>query len=362
MSKLFVLGRRILAATGSMAFKPTPNDVVLSICRDSPLGSANESYNVVTLLHLLQLLQGIDGSPHVAASGANLVYTWKVIGWYPRARWLARSADNFAWRIAVSDGTGPAFHHARRHWSIRYDYSPDLQLDDGDFVVPYGVSPGLIHSGEWSRKDSLRGVERNIPLLFAGSCSGRAYERKDLISARYEKMTRAEVVAALRSSDLFHEVPTADELPDIHRVGRPILIDSARARIPTSEWLRTIAAADFLVCPPGMAMPMSHNIIEALGIGTIPLTNYPEWFFPALEDGVNCLVFHDSEDLVERVEEILRMPAERIETMRAACRAYYDRNLDPRAAIARIEACPLDKVRLHVLDETYNHLPLGQKA
>ena len=121
-------------------------------------------------------------------------------------------------------------------------------------------------------------------------------------------MTRAEVVATLRASDRFHEVLGADGLSDLHRVGRPILVDAARARIPTSRWLPTIAATDFLVCAPGMAMPMSHNIIEALGVGTIPLTNYPEWFLPALENGVNCLVFRDTDDLIERVDEILRMP------------------------------------------------------
>lgn len=362
MTLLTALGPRILAAAGSMALKPSPDDVVLSICRNSTLGSANESHNAVTLLHLLELLQNIDGSPHVAATGANLVYTWKVIGWYPRVRWLARSADGFPWRIAVSDGTGPALHRARRHWRVHYDYSPDLHLDESDFVFPYGVSPALIHAGEWSRKDSFRGFRRSIPLLFAGACSGRTYDRKNLITARYGKMTRAEVVATLRASDRFHEVLGADGLSDLHRVGRPILVDAARARIPTSRWLPTIAATDFLVCAPGMAMPMSHNIIEALGVGTIPLTNYPEWFFPALENGVNCLVFRDTDDLIERVDEILRMPEERIESMRAACRAYYDRHLDPRAVIARLEACPLDELRLHVLDETYEHLPPGQTA
>ena len=229
MNSLTSLGRRIVAAAFSADFNPRPNDVVLSICRDSPLGSANDSYNAVTLLHLLELLQNVDGSPHVAANGANLVYTWKVIGWYPRARWLARSADNFAWRIAVSDGTGPAFRHARRHWSIRYDYSPDLQLDEGDFVVPYGVSPQLIHTGRWQQKDSLRAVPRDIRLLFAGSCHASYYDKQEIITARFGKMTRHAVIGALRAGGGWFEVSGPSDLGRIHGSERPILIDSARA-------------------------------------------------------------------------------------------------------------------------------------
>jgi len=138
-----------------------------------------------------------------------------------------------------------------------------------------------------------------------------------------------------------------------------VLIDSALARIPSEDWLRNIAAADVPLCPPGTIMPMSHNIIEAMGVGTIPLTSYPDWFFPALEDGRNCFVFRSTADLLARVEEIRRLPRERIESMRAECRDYYDRHLDPKAAVARMVASPSKDLRLHILDETYGHLPAG---
>lgn len=350
---------RSLAAAGAVSLGPTPGAAMMAICQSGHLGPTAAQVNVVTHLHLLNLLQGLDGGVHVRSPRRNLPYTLKTIGWYPRARWLAAPADFFQWPIEVRDSSAKPVRRARRRWHVYYDYGPSLVLGEQDVVVPYGVSPQLIHTGRWQLKDSLRAVPRDIRLLFAGSCHASYYDKQEIITARFGKMTRHAVIGALRAGGGWFEVSGPSDLGRIHGSERPVLIDSARARIQPEAWLETIAAADFLLCPPGTIMPMSHNIIEALGVGTIPLTNYPDWFFPALENGRNCFVFRSAEELLARVEEIRGLPAARIESMRAACRDYYDRHLDPRAAVARMVAAPLKDLRLHVLDETYGHLPEG---
>ena len=350
---------RTLAATGAVSLGPTPGAAMMAICQSGNGGSTASEVNVVTYLHLLNLLQQLDGGVHVRSPRRNLPYTLKTIGWYPRARWLAAPADFFRWPIEVRDSSAMPVRHAGRRWHVHYDYGPGLMLGERDYVVPYGVSPQLIHNGWWQRKDSLRGVPRNIRLLFAGSCHAAYYDKHEIITARYGMMTRHAVIESLRTGGGWLEVSGPAELGRMHGSERPVLIDSARARIPPTAWLDTIASADFLLCPPGTIMPMSHNIIEAMGIGTIPLTNYPDWFFPALEDGRNCFVFRSAEDLRSRVDEIRRLPEAHIESMRVECLDYYDRHLDPRAAVARMVAAPSKDLRLHVLDETYGHLPEG---
>ncbi len=350
---------RSLTAAGAVSLGPGQNAAVMAICQSGNLGPTAAQVNVVTHLHLLNLLQGLGGGVHVRSPRHNLPFTLKTIGWYPRARWLASPADFFRWPIEVRDASAKPVRRAGRRWHVHYDYGPSLVLGEQDFVVPYGVSPLLIHTGRWQRKDSLRTVPRDIRLLFAGSCHAGYYDKQEIITARYRMMTRYTVIESLRAGGGWFEVSGPSDLGRIHGSKRPVLIDSARARILPEAWLDTIAAADFLLCPPGTIMPMSHNIIEALGVGTIPLTNYPDWFFPALEDGRNCFVFRSAKELLARVEEIRGLPAARIESMRAACRDYYDRHLDPRAAVARMAVAPLKDLRLHVLDETYGHLPEG---
>jgi hypothetical protein len=338
---------------------PEPGAALLAIAQTGAIGATSAQVHGVTYLHLLNLLQHLDGHVHVRSCRRNLRYTLSTIGWYPRARWLVAPANLFAWPIEVVDESAGPVRRAARRWSVHYDYGPTLILGEKDFIVPYGVSPQLIHTGRWQRKDSLRAVPRDIRLLFAGSCHAGYYDNRDIITNRYGKMTRFAVIEALRARGDWFDVRDPADLERIHGVGRPVLIDSARARIPSHAWLDTVASADVMLCPPGTIMPMSHNIIEAMGVGTIPLTNYPDWFFPSLEHGKNCFIFRSAADLLTAVEEIRSLPMERIEEMRSACRDYYDRHLDPRVAATRMLASPSREIRLHVLDETHGHLPPG---
>src|SRR5205823_2507023 len=57
------------------------------------------------------------------------------------------------------------------------------------------------------------------------------------------------------------------------------------------DYLRFIGACDFFLAPPGCAMPLSHNLIEAMSLGAIPILNYGDYLDPPLRDGVDCLAF-----------------------------------------------------------------------
>lgn len=345
-----------------MSWGPTDDDVLLSVFRNKRLGSMHGDINVVTYAHLLEVLQHTRARPHVETSLRNLIYTWKVIGWYPRTRWLAAPSRCFRWTTVLSDDESPPVTPSRNRWRLLCDYRPGMELSERDIVIPYGVSPSLIHSGVWADKDSLRKTEATTRIMFAGSCSAPMYDKKHIISGRFGKLTRKEVVDCLRRSGLFRDLTAPPDWKGIRRDRCPVLIDTARYRVPVLDWLPTVASADFFVCPPGCIMPPSHNIVEAMGVGTIPLTNYPEWFFPPLQDGVNCVTFGDEASLDRKLRLLLAMPASRIADMKGACIDYYDRYLDPRVTAARLDACPPGEIRLHVLDETTGNLGLGPRS
>jgi hypothetical protein len=117
-------------------------------------------------------------------------------------------------------------------------------------------------------------------------------------------------------------------------------MDTSRIWIEEPDWLDTLARSDFFLSPPGIVMPMCHNIIEAMAVGTIPITNYPEWMRPNLVHMQNCIVFDDEADLIRKMQLALSLNESEIARMRANVIDYYRKHLDPRSFVRGLEARP----------------------
>ena len=90
-----------------------------------------------------------------------------------------------------------------------------------------------------------------------------------------------------------------------------------------------MSRSDFAICPPGWLMPHSHNLIEAMSVGTIPITNYHAYMRPSLTPDGNCLAFSTREELEEVIDFALRMPPAEIERLRAGVISYYEEYIEP---------------------------------
>jgi hypothetical protein len=326
--------------------------------------SANAKVHQTTFLHLLRFLSETDLPISVRTSLSNVLFPIRTGGFYPRTTLSPWPIDRTAWSITVSDGSAPLPRRTQRHWEVCYDYRPSLVLGSTDHVVPYGMHAAHVHTlgvkGLSERLISLRATERTRRLFFAGSLHS-FYDNRAVIGDIFGKFTRTQIVTLARDTGMFFEPSGAEQFHD--RAEEPfVLIDSARCGIPQPQWLSQVARADFLLCPPGAIMPMCHNIVEAMAVGTIPLTNYPEWFFPALRHGVECFAFSGKDDLVACLEEIRMLSPTRIAEMRQACINYYDTYLDPRAVVTRILESGSDHIRLHVLDETLGSLGIPRST
>jgi hypothetical protein len=105
-------------------------------------------------------------------------------------------------------------------------------------------------------------------------------------------------------------------------------------------WIRALGSADFFLTLPGVFMPVSHNAVEAMASGAIPITPYPGWFDPPLTDGENCLAFTDAESLLSVVNRALKMSAVEIDGLRRGVCDYYDTQLAPSVVPDRLAALP----------------------
>ena len=351
--------RRMSRAFRGIRLLPESDSILFSCCLDGALAmSANAKVHQTTFLHLLRFLSETDLPISVRTSLANSLFPIRTVGYYPRTTVSPWPIDQTRWSITVSDGSSPVPRRTQRHWELCYDYRPSLELGRADHVVPYGMHPAHVHTlgvkGLSERLVSLRATERVRRLFFAGSIHSY-YDKRAILGDVFGMLTRAQVVRLARETGLFFEPSGAEQFHE--RKDEPfVLIDSARCGIPQPQWLAEVARSDFMLCPPGAIMPMCYNIVEAMAVGTIPLTNYPEWFFPRLRHGHDCFAFSSGADLGACLEEIRSLSPARIAAMRQACIAYYDTHLDPRAVVSRILASGSDHVRLHVLDETLGSL------
>jgi hypothetical protein len=96
------------------------------------------------------------------------------------------------------------------------------------------------------------------------------------------------------------------------------------------HYFEALKKCDFVLSPPGWCMPISHNLIEAVFCGAIPITNGGAFMAEPLVDDVNCLAFENEERLVAVIERALAMDADEVSRMRLAVRDYYERFLEPK--------------------------------
>lgn len=226
----------------------------------------------------------------------------------------------------------------RKQLRIKFDMFSPYRFSK-PIIMPYAVHPMHARRVVGASLAELRAAKRNIRILFAGDLEG--YKRTWI---RYPeaKLTRTEVITTLkeRLGDLLRLANTPWELNEAMKseyVKQLVIVDNDGARIEWTRWMDVIAQADFFLCPPGIVMPMCHNIVEAMAIGTIPITSYPEWFSPKLEHLKNCIVFNGKDDLIAMVKMVLAMGDEQKMEIRENAMRYYELNLKPEAFVRKME-------------------------
>jgi hypothetical protein len=239
----------------------------------------------------------------------------------------------------------------KRRLQVRFDLFAPYWLR-APVIAPYAMHPAQVMRATPGELERLRASPRRMRILFAGDSKGYVRNR-----VRYPgpKLARLEILNALkeRLGDAIVAVSGAEDIVQLCETGfvdRFVLSDSGSGIAP-AKWLPTLALADFFLCPPGIVMPMCHNVIEAMAVGTIPVINYGEWFHPNLQHLTSCIVFDDEDDLVEKMRMVLRMPDSQIRRMRANVVDYYESHLRPEVLVRALDARPERDLALLIYTE-----------
>jgi hypothetical protein len=277
---------------------------------------------------------------------ARLVYTFN------HFRITRNPPSDCSGGILCTDDNAPAL--INRNWRkallLNQDISAERADHMGALLMPYPMHPIIYKRKQHERLGRFRENGRRVTILFSGNY-GEGYLHS-ILPDQFGKMSRPEIVALLLASDIPRVVNTREEIDSfLYRGGYRnvfVLVNTKNVYIDQKNWLYALSKSQFFLAPPGDIRPMCHNIIEAMAVGTIPITSYPEWFHPPLTHRQNCLVFTDKTDLFRKIDMAMGMTASEIGEMRRRVARYYDDHLSPDSFARRIESAAGHRLELFI--------------
>ena len=217
----------------------------------------------------------------------------------------------------------------------------DMSKQAYDCLAPYPMHPHQYSSPAISQYKALRTPERPLKIFFAGNVEEKFYNSTGL-EQTFKVISRHKVITHIKNRfgpagniRLVSDKAALDALTSTKK-SEPAVIISA-ARINPDEWLKVLSQAAFFIAPPGIQLPWSHNAVEALAVGTIPILQYGALFDPALVHLENCLAYQNLTELEQVIETALTMEAEQIRRMQTNAAAYFDKYLSAESVLQRIQ-------------------------
>ena len=212
------------------------------------------------------------------------------------------------------------------------------------FDVPMAQHPVMYSRGYWNAPIDSALPRRNA-IVFIGNPEHEIYSSlgSDGVFAVITRVRLWELLqGARRCSKVFDEGEISASREGV------VLVDSRVCKIPYERFRKTVGGFRFFLCAPGAFMPLCHNLIEALSVGTIPVieAKYASLLYPALVHRENAIVFKDEIDLIIKIEECLHLDDMEAQRLCANVLAYYEAYLTPAAVVRRVMDPSVKVVRM----------------
>ncbi len=211
------------------------------------------------------------------------------------------------------------------------------ERDTNDYFFPYNMHPDVYNSDFYKQVHALRKHPRSIKVFFGGN-TGIGYGNPD-IPKLFGKITRNDLVSFLESSIDRKKLFIGSTVDDVQTLLSEKSFEVVSVKKPLftlEQWIKMLSQSNFYIAAPGFSMPFSHNAVEAMAFGTIPILQYPEMFDPPLRHLENCLKFENEADLLEKINLALNIDQEKLAAMKKSVVNYYDNFLDPPQAVANL--------------------------
>lgn len=230
--------------------------------------------------------------------------------------------------------------------SISNDYfSTIFKHRKQTYHIPIGMHPNMYKKGLWNAPVSTAEKKRSI--FFAGNFNAAVYKRLSK-NKKFEMVDRVEIGRMLKLLPNCTFPKSYSDLIDNHEDGKIDIVQQANFKVPMEVLRPTIARYAFFIACPGVDMPLSHNLIEAMSVGAIPIIHeeYSEMLAPQLQDMHNALIYNN-DNFLDTIQKALLLDTRQIDEMAENARSYYDLHLTPKAIVQKLVSPDYDEYFLN---------------
>ncbi|MEP6260732.1 MAG: hypothetical protein ABJ092_04070 [Gillisia sp.] len=217
-----------------------------------------------------------------------------------------------------------------------------------EFQVPMSEYPAFYFHGIKTPLIDLNKKRKNS-VFMSGNIDTTYY--CDISKSKvFNVLSRREVADFVMKQKYYLEVDSLEGLKEYiksdseHEV---LLIDTKeKFRIPIKDLKSILIQFNFYLALPGVVIPQSHNLIEAMSVGCIPVIQkkYACLFTPPLTQMENAIIYTNLEELDSLFLRIFQLKETIIASMQQSVYEYYRMYLSPKSVVSKIENNEFSKI------------------
>lgn len=218
---------------------------------------------------------------------------------------------------------------------------------ENDFYVPMTFHPLFYHKDLWNIETIPLAKKKSI--FMAGNFNEHTYSAIE--KTFFNIKSRTEIYNFLKEKEILTSFETNQEFKvfvESEIDHKCVILTTDKVSISMDKLLETLSSFKFFFACPGVIIPNSHNIIEAISVGCIPLIQhaYAETFHPPLEHLKTAIIFNNFDDLQGKIKFCYELPDEKITLMSNSIIKYYNKHLTPKAVVGKIKSNKDQKIYL----------------
>lgn len=191
--------------------------------------------------------------------------------------------------------------------------------------------------------------KRKSSIFMSGNIDPQYYDQISA-SSNFNVLSRKVVADFLSRQKYFLDVSSMNELHNYlqsEEDKKVIIIDTFKKfRIEFATLPNILKKFNFYLALPGIIIPQSHNLTEAMACGCIPVLQeaYGKLMKPALSHGKNAIFYQDLNNLNKACLDLFGLDNKEILRMRKQVLHYYEKNMSPKAIVQNVEEGNFDKI------------------
>lgn len=221
------------------------------------------------------------------------------------------------------------------------------------FHIPMSFHPLMYHQNIWNLEVDLDKKRLNSIFCY-GNFDAKAY--LDIKKTEFKVTSRKDLLSFFQNKKQFIAINNKENIISKSEKLNEKFVFAIKENyaIKMEDVRELLSHFNFYLCCPGVVMPLCHNVIEAMSVGTIPLIEreYAEVMYPNLEHKINAIIFNDLYDL-DRIltTDIFTFNEKEILEMRKNVLKYYDRFLSPESVVKNINESIKNKKLIYLQAE-----------